>query len=345
MYEVRSAGLKGLGVFANRHISRGTRIISEKPLLALTHADSSARALFAQAERLAESERQTLLDLSCYDGVGIGRLGRWASVFSWTMRRALLGRDGGPGSLSLSLSRSLKRNLRILSVFRSNSFCLSTGEVAFALFPGIARLNHSCVPNAQANFHEPLGTFNVHAIRDIAEGEEVCLSYLAENGEVSGVRRRKLEEGYGFVCGCVACDLSTRHGKEGEESRLRMQRRLAEFAARRAGSLPTLDFETGLVIEEKGSEDGGKEERKDGDAEEELENTLAFIEMLEQERIAGRELATMYYSVAEMYEKSGRSEEAVKSAERGVEIDRDCLGEDHPLYGEAEAFVARLRGR
>jgi carbamoylphosphate synthase large subunit len=91
------------------------------------------------------------------------------------------------------------------------------------------------------------------------------------------------------------------------------------------------------VVEEVGEEKRGKEHR-----EEEIRMTLDFISMLEAEGVSGREVATMYYSVARMLVREERRKEALPKAERGLEIDRDCLGEDHSLYVEADEFVQSL---
>lgn len=156
----------------------------------------------------------------------------------------------------------------MLSIFRSNAFEISTGGVYQAVFPGISRINHHCVPNAQGNWNEGMKRFNVHATRDIGGGEEVTLSYLGDVGAVREKRFGKLVEGYGFECGCSACDLGTDVGRKGEEKRTEMRRLLGEYAEGVAGG-------------------GGK------NVEKELETMMRFIGMLESEGIAGRELASM----------------------------------------------------
>lgn len=147
-------------------------------------------------------------------------------------------------------------------------------RIGQAVFRGISRINHSCVPNSQANYHEGKGLFNVHATRDIGVGEELSISYLPELGAVRGKRVERLRDGYGFECGCVACDLGSKVGRDGEERRVEMQRRLERYAER-VGQVEDLK-------ETKGDEKMG-----------ELEMMVAFVVLLDGQGIAGRELASL----------------------------------------------------
>ena len=157
----------------------------------------------------------------------------------------------------------------LLSIFRSNAFNLgSRSPFQQAVFCRISRLNHSCVPNAQGNFHGRLGRLNVHATRDIRAGEELTLNYLQEEGAGRDSRHRRLLDGYGFECDCPACDLDSLRGRAGEESRAKMNQKLAAFAE---------------VISSGGSQS----------LETELHTIEAFIELLEGEGVAGREVAAL----------------------------------------------------
>ncbi|KAJ4458631.1 putative histone-lysine n [Paratrimastix pyriformis] len=76
-----------------------------------------------------------------------------------------------------------------------------------ALFPRIARINHSCVPNAAVFYpiggDEPLRARLV-AVRPIVAGEEICISYIDEDLP-RPKRQAALREGYRFVCVCPKC--------------------------------------------------------------------------------------------------------------------------------------------
>lgn len=78
----------------------------------------------------------------------------------------------------------------------------------------------------------------------------------------------KLKSGYGFDCGCQACDLGTDMGKIGEEKRVEMRKLLENYA--------------------EGVKNGGEICPN-----KELDTMMQFINMLEGEAIAGREVASM----------------------------------------------------
>ncbi len=185
----------------------------------------------------------------------------------------LFGGGGGGGKKLVGASKgrnSINDHVAVLNIFRSNAFALGQNEqmIRQAVFPGISRINHSCLPNAQGNFNEGMGKFNVHATRDINVDEEVSINYLPENGELREVRTSKLSDGYGFDCVCPACDLGLARGREGEEKRIDMKLLVKEFA--------TKSMSTG-----------------ERDLQGELKTMMAFIELYESEGIAGRELSEL----------------------------------------------------
>ena len=290
--EIRAAGSKGLGLFARTRIPPGTRILSEQPLIALRHGESQNH-LFSKAQNLAAERKKFLLDLSSFSGAGIGKLGRMASTISWSISDILSRRY--PARMGV-----FGENWKVLDVWRSNSFRLHSHQYETALFPTIARINHECVPNAQANFQEEMGSFNVHATRNIEEGEEVSLSYLPVDGlALREERVGKLETGYGFVCGCPACNTNSARGKILEERRMEMRSSLADFAER------------------------------GGDEEGELELTMKLVRMLEEEGHAGMEIANMWLGIAQMQRKMGQAKDAVGSMVVGLEYKGLCTGEDY----------------
>merc|ERR1719473_265423 len=63
--------------------------------------------------------------------------------------------------------------------------------------------NHSCSPNA-ASVVGPSGEVSITALKDIAPGEEVLISYT-DVSEGYETRRKTLLEHYGFECKCTRC--------------------------------------------------------------------------------------------------------------------------------------------
>ncbi|KAJ3974275.1 hypothetical protein EV361DRAFT_662118 [Lentinula raphanica] len=73
----------------------------------------------------------------------------------------------------------------------------------------VSRFNHSCSPNARYIYHEPSKKERVVALTDIAEGEEICVSYLQSRDVYArprSERQQVLSSRYRFCCQCPACD-------------------------------------------------------------------------------------------------------------------------------------------
>lgn len=263
MYEIRHAGAKGFGVFAQTHIPRGTRIFSERPLLAITQAQG-AGDIFSASRLLSVQDLDKLLRLSSHTTTELSVL-RWNQALWYTLKYTL----AELRSFTVPKFTSIKEHVTILSIFRSNAFNLgSTSAIQQAVFSEISRINHSCLPNSQGNFHDGLGRFNIHATRDIARDEELTLNYLHEHGEIREARMGKLRNGYGFDCDCPACNLSMTRGKDGETRRMNLLGMLREYAEDTA--------KVGVQVSEA-----------------ELLIVEAFIRLLEGEGIAGREVSVL----------------------------------------------------
>lgn len=71
------------------------------------------------------------------------------------------------------------------------------------LYASVARLNHSCAPNVKVDFPENAARLRAFALRPIAPGEELCISYIEQQVDVQTRRRQLLE--YGFNCICEKC--------------------------------------------------------------------------------------------------------------------------------------------
>eukprot|EP00756_Hemistasia_phaeocysticola_P060536 Hpha_TRINITY_DN4110_c0_g1::TRINITY_DN4110_c0_g1_i1::g.194810::m.194810 len=85
---------------------------------------------------------------------------------------------------------------------RLNSFVaqLSGGKERLELAIHTSVFNHSCSPSAAVK------NDSVYALRRIAAGEEVCISYRADHlGMPMRERRALLEASHGFICDCRRC--------------------------------------------------------------------------------------------------------------------------------------------
>lgn len=79
-----------------------------------------------------------------------------------------------------------------------------------ALFPRMARINHSCRANGEFTSRVDQGLQRLVANYTIEEGEEITINYMAmadEGSDIRDVRRAYLREWYTFQCTCNICVL------------------------------------------------------------------------------------------------------------------------------------------
>ncbi|KAK3079650.1 hypothetical protein LTS18_004223, partial [Coniosporium uncinatum] len=110
----------------------------------------------------------------------------------------------------------------------------------YGIWPGASYFNHSCRPgvgkrrggrggdggveggsgDGEEGMAESKGrTWSFWLKEDVREGEEMCISYLGGEEETLGVRerRRRLKDGWGFVCGCEKCAEESGEGVGGKD--------------------------------------------------------------------------------------------------------------------------------
>lgn len=98
----------------------------------------------------------------------------------------------------------------LLRAWILNCFDHSEDPQGYAAYFGASFMSHSCYPNAIWHFAEGTAApdaFVLHARRDIAAGDEICIAYLPEQGllKAAAVRRKELEGSKHFVCSCERC--------------------------------------------------------------------------------------------------------------------------------------------
>lgn len=88
--------------------------------------------------------------------------------------------------------------MNLISSFEINCFTIVDGHgtrLGMGLYPEASMFNHSLTPNAQAVFADE--TLEVKALRDIAPGEEVTISYC-DPYVSKELNRKRMLRGYGF---------------------------------------------------------------------------------------------------------------------------------------------------
>merc|ERR1712110_565827 len=72
-----------------------------------------------------------------------------------------------------------------------------------SLFTTVARINHSCEPNAKIDFLANAARLTAVSIAPLVPGQELSISYIRQEADVRSRKQQLLE--YGFVCGCARC--------------------------------------------------------------------------------------------------------------------------------------------
>ncbi|KAK3946736.1 hypothetical protein QBC32DRAFT_122452 [Pseudoneurospora amorphoporcata] len=181
--------IKGKGVVATRAIKQGEIIMVDVP------------ALLVSQEFLMRTGRE-----------GTGHLRRrlvkkGLSQLPESMRRKVMGLQRGPGEYEADAI--LRVNLKGLRGVGNSALGLLEeqgigDEELMGLFTEVARINHSCRPNARLRFSEKRLTMEVVSYRPISSGEEIAISYTPLNLPPSD-RHRYLQQNYHFTCHCPLC--------------------------------------------------------------------------------------------------------------------------------------------
>jgi hypothetical protein len=191
VYKIRPSAGKGLGIFATASILRGHRIIREKPLMTapLLPDVLSSWGIHDRFSRLDTADQERYLQLHASQAIT----------------------DLVLPSIPRILPPSFRdHTARVVSIFRTNAFRLQYvtdgGEIedgTEGVFSIASRINHSCCPNAGYTWNSNLDSVTIHAIKDIAVGEEITISYVLPTMDL--FQRWSALDGYGFVCHCPAC--------------------------------------------------------------------------------------------------------------------------------------------
>jgi hypothetical protein len=118
--------------------------------------------------------------------------------------RLLLSPDSVPHTLTDNLESFLhvlnshagKYNDRLTGIFYTNAVRIMPEHGG--LFAHFSRFNHACAPNAKYSSNR--GRVRIFALRDIAPGEEIFVSYITGQYALGRVARQKELHRWGFNC-------------------------------------------------------------------------------------------------------------------------------------------------
>ncbi|KAJ7079086.1 hypothetical protein B0H15DRAFT_520686 [Mycena belliarum] len=197
--ELRSAGVKGMGVFAVQDLRAAALIHVEYPAtitqntLVLNFGITRTEVYRELVQRVPAKTRSALLQLNS------SQLAERCDVEEGILRSNAVG-----------------------IVMPAPSIPSSVAMGHNALFIE-ARFNHSCSPNVVHRFDPESFALSVHTIRPIAKGEEIVFSYIDLNSTVGrDARRSLLQNRFHFECMCDRCAIAD--SATVEESDQRRQR-------------------------------------------------------------------------------------------------------------------------
>lgn len=183
MHSLQDVPGKGKGLVAIEKIPKGTRILSEEPIITIPQnqpvSDELRASICQQFNALSEHQQQAFLSMH-----NIHAYGTAAEQY--------------------------------FGIVRTNALPIESDGIEVGIFLEACRINHACDNNAQKNWNENIKRHTVHALRDIAKGEEITIYYLAVNWSRE-VRRKALQTKLNFTCLCHLCSLPPEQSQESDK--------------------------------------------------------------------------------------------------------------------------------
>ena len=173
LYAIEDVPGKGKGLIATKDISKGTRIISEKPAITVGGRIASMEQLEAAiCQQVSSLSTDQIRDFCSMD-----------NVYPYT---------------------DFKERWR--GIFQTNALPTGSNLDAGGVFFQACRINHACNSNSTNFWNDRLSKLTIQAIRDIGKGEEITISYLRSHRDRQ-MRREELQKNFKFTCLCELCSL------------------------------------------------------------------------------------------------------------------------------------------
>ncbi|KAI1182777.1 hypothetical protein F5B17DRAFT_419045 [Nemania serpens] len=172
--------------------------------------------LFVAYSRLTEDEKRTFQGLACNPQVLRHKMIR----FAWSEPEVPPAQQPGNAECPPP-GFTVEEASRITGIFFTNFFALGNkGDLGGGLFHRLARINHSCVPNATVGkYCNVSGMLYLRALRDLLPGEEVLIGY---GKHTRPYRERRAS--FSFVCRCALCSSPVRERRTSNARRREMRR-------------------------------------------------------------------------------------------------------------------------
>jgi hypothetical protein len=184
-------------VFAKVNIPRGTRVLSELPLLDLGHDNSKNLRShdILNAFELLPRERQS---------------------FYLSLHRC------STDSFKRVVEHEMKKDWIDIPEVQRTIFSIYAANAFGTVFLRGSRFNHSCLPNTHFSFNRSIEQETLDCVRDITAGEELTIMYPDVTNRSRSQRQKELDK-WGFTCTCPACE-DTPEGKKKELKRIELQK-------------------------------------------------------------------------------------------------------------------------
>ncbi len=227
-YQVSPSPTGGSGLFATRPIPQGALVFSETPLLTqpLSPARTNSTILNILAQRTREEQCAFFALFNAHKTDRPGRPALLPALGIFETNALPCGTTLPPASSDATEAKT------------SGSKDTEAGKAGHAgtdggregIFLSAARLNHSCRPNVWRTWDVSSQEMTFRALRDIAQGEELCMNYA--DVDILGTREERaaeIQEAFGFVCACEVCALKGKEGRESDRRRADIKRLFEEI--------------------------------------------------------------------------------------------------------------------
>ena len=276
MYTIETIDGKNQGCIATCKIKAGARILAEAPLFIIspTPLQNVESVIVKRLKSLDKDHQRAFLSLHNAHG---GKYSAFRGIVKTNMLP--LGADSPTGGIFLEASR----------------------------------INHVCNPNAQNTWNESLNKITIHSIKDIEEGEEITISYLAESANYQN-RQQKLKASFSFDCRCHLCSLPTALRRESDsrnEEIARLDAILGSGATIVSAPLSCLN------------------------------NAHKLLALLKEENITDPRVARLWYDAFQIAIANGDEARAKLFAERAYAVRVIVEGEDSPDTALMKQYAAR----
>ncbi|RYP27532.1 hypothetical protein DL767_007648 [Monosporascus sp. MG133] len=200
---------EGGGLVADRYIAKGTCFVDEEPLIVATAeqltADPWSLALLLenQFRQLSHRKGEEYLTFDCPP-----------EALSAEAREAI---RAGIHSSWNDVGQGCETHFTTVAGIFERYRCELGSNAGYGVFNHFSRIRQSCIPNATFRYRAAKGKITIQAVRDIAVGEEIKLSFIDERAPREVSTRKLLAKG--LTCDCPAC-----HGPRAQEHEFRRQK-------------------------------------------------------------------------------------------------------------------------